>query len=31
MLYARDVFDTNSNNQGQIEIGMNDCTWYYIS
>jgi hypothetical protein len=31
LMYARDVYGTNSNFQGQKEVGMNDGIWHYIS
>jgi hypothetical protein len=30
LLYARDVYGTDSNYQGRKEIGMNDGTWHYV-
>ncbi len=31
LMYARDVYGTNSNFQGQKEVGMNDGIWHYIA
>jgi len=31
LMYARDVYGTNSNFQGQKEVGMNDGIWHLIS